>query len=213
MGYLIQQMWICLLLATLIGAFIGWLLKRLSCRTELDELETTWRSKLDRVESDRDGLQRQLADSSTAVLVTAATASTAPSTHPVEDVEGIGKSYGKKLREMGLTTTQELLEKCCQMDGLIQVAEKIGIEDFVIEKWARMCDLIRVSGIDGQIAELMVHADIDSVQELAKKKPERLHTILTKSNLEQYRVEAVPSASLLEQMISQAKALQVIMKD
>ena len=59
----------------------------------------------------------------------------------------------------------------------------------------------------------MVYADIDSVKDLAKKKPERLHTILSKYNLEQYRVETVPSDTLLGQMINQAKALQVIMKD
>jgi len=59
----------------------------------------------------------QLADFNTAAPVIVA--STGPSTYPVEDVEGIGTSNGKKLREMGPPTTQELLDKFCQMDGLI----------------------------------------------------------------------------------------------
>ena len=228
MSYLITQLWFCLLVAAVIGAIIGWWLKRLFCRNEVEELDATWRNKLGGLERDRDSLQRQLDDAPATAAVTAAapveSAAIAPvepappppskpTNYPVEEVEGIGKGYGKKIREMGITTTQELLEKCCQMDGRLQVAEKIGIEDFVVSKWTSMCDLMRISGIRGQFAELMVYAGIDSAQDLAKQNPERLHDILAKSNQEQERVETVPSTSKLEPMINQAKALQVVMKD
>ena len=215
MGYLIQQMWFCLLLAAILGAIIGWLLKSLFYRNQIDELEATWRSKCDRVERERDSLQQQLADSSSAAVATA-TPSAAPSkvtSYPVEEVEGIGKKYGKVIREMEITTTQEFLDKCCQMEGRIQVAEKVGIEDFVVGKWASMCDLMRVPGIRGQFAELMVYAGIDSVQDLAKQNPERLHNVLATSNEEQNRVRTVPGASSLESMINQAKTLNPVLKD
>ncbi|MGI9227881.1 MAG: DUF4332 domain-containing protein, partial [Gammaproteobacteria bacterium] len=195
MGYLIQQMWFCLLLAAILGAVIGWLLKRLFCRGELDDLDSSWRSKLDRVESERDDLRSQLSSAAAPVSAVAAAPAAAvataepvavtpskPTSYPVEEVEGIGKSYGKSIREMGITTTLELLDKCCLMDGRIQVAEKVGIEDFVVHKWASMCDLMRVSGVGGQFAELMVYAGIDSAQDLAQQDAGRLHDILAKAN-------------------------------
>ena len=219
MGYLIQQMWFCLILAAVLGAIIGWLLKSLFCRGELEELESSWRSKVDRLEGEHADLQHKLSSASVEA-VPVATAAPAPvvtpfepTSYPVEEVEGIGPGYGKSIREMGITTTLELLDKCCRMDGRIQVAEKVGIEDFVVRKWASMCDLMRISGIRGQFSELMVYTGIDSVQDLAQQDPSRLHETLAKANQEQERVKTVPDASSLEDMINHAKTFDEKMVD
>ena len=47
MNYLISQMWLCLLLAALLGAVIGYWLAKCSSQSKLDELEADWRNKLD----------------------------------------------------------------------------------------------------------------------------------------------------------------------
>ncbi len=222
MSYLIQQMWFCLLLAALIGAIVGWLLKKLFYRDELAELDKGWQAKLAKIESERDDLQRKLSSTTAETPITTATIAeplaevitpTESIAYPIEEVEGIGASYGKSIREMGITTTQELLEKCCNLEGRIQVAEKVGIEDFVVRKWASMCDLMRISGIEGQISELMVYAGIDSVQDLAQQDSERLYHTLAEANQIQNRVQSVPDISSLGPMIDQAKTLNAIMED
>jgi hypothetical protein len=214
MNYLIQQMWICLLIAALLGALIGWWLAKASCRSRLEELEENWRRKLDDKEK---GYARRLEDASKpAVAETAAlmVSRAEQTSYEVEEVEGIGKSYGKKLRNLGISTTEQLLNQCCNMDGRITVAEQIGIEDFVVRKWASMCDLMRLSGVEGQLSELMVYAGIDSVQDLGQQNATALHTTFSASNhQEQHRVKTVPDESSLALMISQAKSLKTIMQD
>ena len=51
----------------------------------------------------------------------------------------------------------------------VTVAEHVGIEDFVVHKWASMCDLMRLSGVEGQFSELMVYAGINSVHDLSQQ--------------------------------------------
>ena len=93
------------------------------------------------------------------------------------------------------------------------VAEHVGIEDFVVRKWASMSDLMRLSGIEGQFSELMVYAGIDSVQDLGQQSAGALHNRLSGSNQEQNRVKEIPDERSLDLMISQAKSLKAIMQD
>ena len=213
MSYLIQQMWLCLLLAALLGALIGWWLAKSSCRNKLDDLDASWRRKLDDQERDH---SRKLKDASTPAAAGTAVSmiSMAEQTsYEVEEVEGIGKSYGQKLRDIGISTTEQLLNQCCNMNGRVTVAEHVGIEDFVVRKWASMADLMRLSGVEGQFSELMVYAGIDSVQDLGQQSAGALHNKLSTTNEQQKRVKTIPDESSLELMISQAKSLKAIMQD
>ncbi|NNC68321.1 MAG: DUF4332 domain-containing protein [Gammaproteobacteria bacterium] len=213
MSYLIQQMWLCLLLAALLGALIGWWLAKSSCRNKLDDLDASWRRKLDDQERDH---SRKLKDASTPAAAGTAVSmiSMAEQTsYEVEEVEGIGKSYGQKLRDIGISTTEQLLNQCCNMNGRVTVAEHVGIEDFVVRKWASMSDLMRLSGVEGQFSELMVYAGIDSVQDLGQQSAGALHNKLSTTNDQQKRVKTIPDESSLELMISQAKSLKAIMQD
>lgn len=211
-------------MAAAIGAVIGYWLAKSSCSNKLDDLDATWRRKL---EDNSNEHSRKLAELSTSdvtpadVTPAAVTSVSAPpvaaitkqSSYEVEDIEGIGKSYGKKLREMGISTTEQLLNTCCNLDGRITVAEQIGIEDFVVRKWASMADLMRINDIEGQYSELMVYAGIDSAQDLGQQNASALHSKLSTVNVEQNRVKVIPDESSLALMINHAKTLKVIMQD
>ncbi len=205
-------MWLCLLLAALLGAVFGWWLAKSSCCTKLDDLDASWKKKLDEQDQEYSTklaeVNKPIAAGTAAGLISKAE----QTSYEIEEVEGIGKSYGNKLRDKGIATTQQLLQKCCQMDGRIEVANHIGIEDFVVSKWASMCDLMRVSGIEGQFAELMVYAGIDSVQDLGQQDTNTLYNNLLSSNDEQKRVKEVPDPRSLELMIGQARNLPVLMQ-
>ena len=215
MSYLITQMWLCLLIASLLGAVIGYWLAKYSCRSKLKELEADWQKKLKQKKSSEVVVQKDVDTSTIPVIETVErTISKADQTsYEVEEVEGIGNNYGKKLRDKSIATTQQLLDRCCDLDGQIEIANHIGIEDFVIRKWASMSDLMRVSGIEGQFAELMVYAGIDSVQDLGQRDAGTLYNLLSKSNEEQKRVKEIPDITSLEIMITQAAALRAIMQD
>ena len=205
-------MWLCLLLAALLGTLVGWWLAKLSCRSKLEDLEASWRRTLD--EKERDYSRRlEKADKSAADTAAPMVSMLEQSSYDVEEIEGIGKNYGKKLRDLGILTTEQLLNQCCNLDGRISVAEQIGIEDFVVHKWVSMADLMRVNGIAGQFSELMVYAGIDSTQNLGQQNAAALHSKLSASNQEQSRVKTLPDEASLGHMINQAKSLNIIMQD
>ena len=212
MTYLFMQMWICLLLAAAIGILVGWLLGGISSRKKLEELDESWQKKFAQKEVHS---KEQANESSSPATNTSepSIAKVPQSNFDVEEIEGIGKSYGAKLRDVGVITTQQLLDKCHNLDGRIEIANHIGIEDFVIQKWASMADLMRVSEIDGQFAELMVYAGIDSVQDLAEQDVANLFATLNQTNTEQQRVKSLPDVTSLEIMIAEAKSLPAKMKD
>ncbi len=212
MSYLIQQIWLCLLIAALIGAFIGWWLAKLSYRSKLDDLDAKWQRTLDEKESDY-SRRLEIIDKPPADVAAPIASLAEQSSYDVEEIEGIGKNYGKKLRDMGISTTEQLLNQCCNLDGRITVAEQIGIEDFVVHKWASMADLMRINGIAGQFSELMVYAGIDSTQDLGQQNAAALYNKLSVSNQEQNRVKTLPDEASLDQMIKQAKSLNTIMQD
>ncbi|MEJ2116279.1 MAG: DUF4332 domain-containing protein [Gammaproteobacteria bacterium] len=212
MSYLIQQMWLCLLLASLIGAFIGWWFAKSTYRSKLDDLDAKWQRRLDEKESDYSrGLE--INDKLSADVAAPIVSIAEKSSYDVEEIEGIGKNYGKKLRDMGISTTEQLLNQCCNLDGRITVAEQIGIEDFVVHKWASMADLMRVNGIAGQFSELMVYAGIDSTQDLGQENAAALYSKLSVSNHEHNCVKTLPDDASLDRMINQAKSLNIIMQD
>ena len=66
--------------------------------------------------------------------------------YPVEEVEGIGPSYGAKLKKAGISTTYELLDKCAKKSGRKSVAADTGISEKLILEWTNLADLMRVKG-------------------------------------------------------------------
>ncbi|HFC53631.1 MAG TPA: DUF4332 domain-containing protein [Gammaproteobacteria bacterium] len=133
--------------------------------------------------------------------------------YPVEEVEGIGKGFGKKLRALGIETTEDLLQRCCTRQGWEEVADKIGLKErYVVRKWASMSDLMRITGIMGQYAELLEFSDVNSVQDLASRDPAQLLEKLKDVNQREHRVKEVPSLEAVASWIEQAKTLDAVMK-
>ncbi len=212
MSYLISEMWACLLIAAVIGAVLGWMLRSISCNTKLEEQDSQWRQKVKQLESEVDKTQTSATTAKSIVQNEASSPIPSSSkgtqtSYDVEELDGIGNTFGSKLRDKGISTTQQLLGACESLDGRIEIANHIGIEDFVVQKWASMADLVRVSGIEGTLSELMVYARIDSVEILGEQEASTFLNKLTKINNEQQRVESLPNLTTLEIMIAEAKSL------
>ncbi len=60
------------------------------------------------------------------------------------EVEGIGATYAEKLVAAGCTTQEQLLTDCGKPAGRKALAEKSGISDKLILKWANRADLARI---------------------------------------------------------------------
>lgn len=130
----------------------------------------------------------------------------------IKTVEGIGPSYESKLKDLGISTTEELLEKGATKKGRKTIAEECGISEKLILKWVNHTDLFRIKGIGPQYAELLEASGVDTVPELATRKPENLLLKMTEVNEDKKLVRGLPVLKQVEKWITQAKELPKIVK-
>jgi predicted flap endonuclease-1-like 5' DNA nuclease len=123
------------------------------------------------------------------------------------DIEGVGAAYAKKLREIGVSTTQALLKQGATPKARKALAEKTGIADALILKWVNRSDLFRIKGIGEQYSDLLEAAGVDTVRELAKRRPDNLHEQLVKTNQAKHLVRVVPGQDKVTTWVQQAKGL------
>ena len=132
-------------------------------------------------------------------------------TYKVEKVEGIGETYAKKLIEVGVKTTDDLLAKGATPKGREQLAEQSGISEKLILKWTNHADLMRIKGVAGQFAELLEAAGVDTVKELKHRVAANLQAKMEEVNAAKNLTNRVPAVKEVEKMIEQAKALDPIL--
>ena len=127
--------------------------------------------------------------------------------YKIDQIEGIGEVYARKLEALGVTTTEELLKRAATPKGREKLAEESGISQALILKWANHADLFRIKGVAGQFAELLEAAGVDTVKELRHRIAANLEPKLVAINDEKGLCNRVPSVTELQRMIDQAKDL------
>ena len=130
----------------------------------------------------------------------------------VSVIEGIGGIYEAKLQEAGIKSIEALLKACATKKGRTELAEKTQISEKLILKWANHSDLIRIKGIGGEYSELLEAAGVDTVPEIAMRKPENLFKKLQEVNLEKSLVRKLPTQKQVEDWIRQAALLPRILQ-
>lgn len=128
--------------------------------------------------------------------------------YKIEDIEGIGESYASKLKEVGISTVEELLEQGKTAKGREKIAESTGISGKLILKWVNHADLFRIKGVGPQFAELLEASGVDTVKEFRHRKAENLAPKMAEVNDEKHLCKRTPSVSELQKMIDQAKELE-----
>jgi len=125
----------------------------------------------------------------------------------IKKIEGIGKVYGEKLNEIGITSIEAFLKKAASAKGRQELAEKIGVSTQQILEWANRADLMRIKGVGEEFSDLLEAAGVDTVVELAQRNAENLYKKLQEVNAEKKLVRRLPTRQQVENWIEQAKKL------
>jgi len=127
--------------------------------------------------------------------------------YKIEEIEGIGPTYGEKLRAADINNTDQLLKACADPKGRKDTAAKTGLSEQQLLKWANMADLMRISGVGEEYSELLEAAGVDTVKELKMRRPDNLAAKMAEVNETKKLVRQVPSESQVEKWVAQAKDL------
>ncbi|MCW5700029.1 MAG: DUF4332 domain-containing protein [Rhodospirillales bacterium] len=127
--------------------------------------------------------------------------------YKITEVEGIGASYAEKLAGAGIKTTDDLLDQCGSAKGRKAVAETSGITAKLLLTWANQADLMRISGIGEEYAQLLEVAGVDTVKELRNRNVENLTAKMAEINEQRKLTRRAPSAKEVTKWVEQAKTL------
>jgi len=125
----------------------------------------------------------------------------------IEDIEGIGSARGAKFRSAGVKSTVALLKNAATRKQRKMLAQKTGLEEALILKFANMADLRRISGVGSNYSELLEAAGVDSVPELAKRKAANLVQMMMSANEKKKLVRQLPGEKMVSRWIAEAKTL------
>ena len=129
-------------------------------------------------------------------------------TYRIDEIEGIGPTYAEKLSASGISTTDDLLDRCGSAKGRGDVAKATGLSTKQLLKWANMADLKRISGVGEEYSELLEAAGVDTVKELKHRNADNLTEKMKEVNYAKNLTRQVPSASQVGKWVEQAGSLE-----
>lgn len=125
----------------------------------------------------------------------------------IHTIEGIGPVMAEKLALVGIKTTQSLLKAGSDKIGRHKLATATGIDEKKILRWVNMADLFRIKGVGEEYSDLLEAAGVDTVKELATRKPDNLHAKLVEVNTAKKLVRQLPTPKKVTSWVTQAKDL------
>ncbi|MEW5977446.1 MAG: DUF4332 domain-containing protein [Acidobacteriota bacterium] len=131
--------------------------------------------------------------------------------YKIADIEGVGTTYAEKLGTMSIATTEDLLKHTATPGGRQQLSQRTGISEALILKWSNHADMMRISGVGPQFAELLEASGVDTVKELRNRNPQNLAQRMKEVNEAKGLAKASPADSTVQKWVEQARHLPTVM--
>jgi len=131
----------------------------------------------------------------------------------IEEIEGIGPAYAKKLRSAGVRTCEGLLKRGGSKKGRNELSEATGFDPKTLLEWVNRSDLMRVRGVGSEYSDLLEAAGVDTVKELRNRNAMNLTAKMAEVNAARIAksgksiVRRVPAESMVERWVAHAKKL------
>ena len=127
-------------------------------------------------------------------------------------LRGLSYELENKLRERGIRTSDQLLDAARTPAGRQELAAYAGVEAPAILELANRADLARVKGIGGVFSDLLEHAGVDTVKELATRRPDRLYARLVQINAQERLAGRAPTRNAVQAWVVHAKELPPLLE-
>jgi predicted flap endonuclease-1-like 5' DNA nuclease len=131
----------------------------------------------------------------------------------IETIEGIGPTYGTKLRNSGVKVVGDLLREGSTKFGRRILARKVDVAPGTMLRWVHRADFFRIRGIGAQYSELLESAGVHTVIDLSWRDPKSLQAKLRQINRRKHLVRRIPPLATVRRWIESAKNLKRMVVD
>jgi len=127
-------------------------------------------------------------------------------------LRGLSYQLETKMRERGIRTSDQLLDAARTPAGRKELAAYAGVEARAILELANRADLARVKGIGGVFSDLLEHAGVDTVKELATRRPDNLYARLVEINAQERLAGRAPTRNAVQAWVAYARELPPLLE-
>src|SRR5271163_627770 len=132
--------------------------------------------------------------------------------YPITDIRGIGPDTAALLKSEGIRTTIGLLRSAKTPKQRLKLAEMTRTNSERILGWVTAADRMRVKGVGWEYSELLRAVGVKTVKELKFRNPQKLVDQMTQANARRKQVRFMPSVSMVERWIENAKKLPAVIR-
>ena len=129
--------------------------------------------------------------------------------YPINQIDDLAAEELKKLKSLGIRTTDRLLEEAKTPRGRSLLAAKTGFDQARILGWANAADRMRIKGMGKGYSCLLKAVGVDTVKELKYRNPAKLAEAIATANARNKLARVLPSPRAIERWIEQAKRIQL----
>ena len=127
-------------------------------------------------------------------------------------IEGITDAAIGKLAKAQVGSTTTLLARAATAAGRRELAKASGVTEKRLLEWVNRADLVRIVGVGKEYSDLLEASGVDTVPELAKRKPANLLEAMTVVNTKKKLVRQLPTEAKVAGWVAQAKKLPKLVK-
>ena len=126
----------------------------------------------------------------------------------IKDIQDMNEAQAAALAEVGVRTTNQLLEAGATSTGRMRLADEARLTDELVKKWVHQADLMRIEGVGGRLAGLLCAVGVCTIPKLAYHVSDSLYQDLVDYAAQAPGRTKIPSIETLDSYIAQAKKLR-----
>ena len=128
----------------------------------------------------------------------------------ISAIRAIDQREATRLRKGRVRTTEALLSEASTRRGRGAISKRTGISTADLLSWAQQADLMRVSGIGSEYADLLAAAGVETIKTLRRRNAANLMTSLEQVNAKKRIVQRLPTIEMVRGWIDSAAELEPI---
>lgn len=129
----------------------------------------------------------------------------------IKKLAGATDVIGSTLANMRITNSDSLLKAASTSAQRKNLAKQTGVSEKALLELANRADLSRIKGVAGVFSDLLEQAGVDTVKELAMRRPENLHAKMLEVNQQRGLAKRVPTPTEVDRWVDQARKMPKIL--